>query len=259
MIRRCEERDRERLKVFLNEKPIYHTFLISDLDRYGFDEVFQTIYMQEQEGQCIGVFLKYFQNLILAGEGQELDYEAIGKIASHDITTIMGKAETVRHVTEQVSSKAQMVYNNLYIQKKAEELVIDEHKIHFANLDDVGQIYEFLMSFPEMKNLYPEKKMLENRISSGEGIHAVIEKDGKIVAHGNSAASADLTCMLGGICVKKEYRGKGYAKAIIQSLCREIHSQAKTPCIFAPEDNPHTIFAELGFEVYGKWGVAQLV
>ena len=33
MLRKCGEEDRERLKEFLNEKPVYHTFLISDLDK----------------------------------------------------------------------------------------------------------------------------------------------------------------------------------------------------------------------------------
>lgn len=259
MIRKCNEDDRERLMVFLNEKPVYHTFLLSDLDKYGFDKDYQTVYMQEDEGQCIGVFLKYFNNLILAGEGQKLDYEAIGRLAENGITTIMGKAETVSSAAEQAGGQAQMKYNNLYIHKDTGKLTSAGNAVRFAELEDVDRIYEFLMSFPEMKDLYSEKKMVENRISNKEGIHAIIEKDGRIIAHGNSAASAELTCMLGGICVRAEYRGQGYAKEIIRTLCREIHRQGKIPCIFAPEDPAYSIFSELGFEIYGKWGVARLI
>lgn len=65
--------------------------------------------------------------------------------------------------------------------------------------------------------------------------------------------------MMGGICVKEECRGKGYAKDIIRSLCREIHSQGKIPCIFAPEEPYYSIFQELGFEIYGRWGAARLI
>lgn len=258
MVRICVEKDRKRIKAFLNEKPIYHTFLISDLDRYGFDKEFQTIYMQEEEGECIGVFLKYFNNLILAGEGG-LDYGAIGRLAENEITTIMGKAQTVRNVAKCVGRETQITYNNLYIHKKTEEEVAAARVAQFSKLEDVDKIYQFLMSFPEMKALYSEKKMIKNRISSGEGIHAVIEKEGQIVAHGNSAASAELTCMLGGICVKEEYRGNDYAKEIIKTLCGHIHNQGKIPCIFAPEDNVYSIFSQLGFEIYGKWGVARLI
>lgn len=259
MLRKCGEEDRERLKEFLNEKPVYHTFLISDLDKYGFDKDFQTIYMQEEEGRCIGVFLKYFYNLIVSGEDQELDHEAVSRLADDKITTIMGNAEVVQNVANRVGRRQRMTYNNLYIHEETERQEPADNKVRFADLDDVGRIYEFLMGFPEMKNLYSEKKMIENRISNMEGVHAIIEKQGRIVAHGNSAASAELTCMLGGICVGEGYRGRGYAKDIIRTLCREIHSQGKIPCMFAPENNPYTIFSELGFKIYGRWGVAQLI
>ena len=259
MLRKCGEEDRERLEAFLNEKPVYHTFLISDLDKYGFDKDFQTIYMQEEEGRCIGVFLKYFYNLIVAGEGQELDYEAVSRLADDKITTIMGRAEVVQNIAERVGGRLRMTYHNLYIHEEAERLEPVDNNVRFADLDDAGRIYEFLMGFPEMQNLYSEKKMIENRISNMEGVHAMIEKQGKIVAHGNSAASAERTCMLGGICVADEYRGRGYAKDIIRTLCGALHSQGKIPCMFAPENNPYTIFSELGFKIYGRWGVAQLI
>ena len=105
MLRKCGEEDRERLKEFLNEKPVYHTFLISDLDKYGFDKDFQTIYMQEEEGRCIGVFLKYFYNLIVAGEDQELDHEAVSRLADDKITTIMGNAEVVQNIANRVGRR----------------------------------------------------------------------------------------------------------------------------------------------------------
>lgn len=259
MIKKCREEDRKMLKDYLNQKPVYHTFLLSDLDRYGFDKDYQTIYMQEENGDCVGVFLKYFNNFILAGDEEKLDYEKIAGLATEEITTVMGKADIVRNTVKYVGRQVHMTYNNLYIHRGSEEQALKEHKVRFADSDDVDRIYEFLMSFEEMKNLYSEKKMIENRINSGEGVHAVIEEGGRIAAHGNSAASADLTCMMGGICVKEEYRGKGYAKDIIRSLCREIHSQGKIPCIFAPEEPSYSIFQELGFEIYGRWGAARLI
>ena len=123
-------------------------------------------------------------------------------LATEEITTVMGKADIVRNTVKYVGRQVHMTYNNLYIHRGSEEQALKEHKVRFADSDDVDRIYEFLMSFEEMKNLYSEKKMIENRINSGEGVHAVIEEGGRIAAHGNSAASADLTCMMGGICVK---------------------------------------------------------
>lgn len=256
-IRICTEADRNMLNEFLNEKPVFHTFLLSDIEQYGFDKPFQTVYVQEQAGKCQGVFMKYFQNLILAGIENALDYQKIATLVSDEITTIMGNAEIVRCVVKHMSKNSNMIYNNLYIHQTQKQQAVP-FTIQYATLEDVDRIYTFLMSFPEIKNLYAQKDMLINRLEQEEGIHVFIEKDGQIIAHGNSAAAAENTCMMGGICVAKAYRGKGYAKAILQTLCNHIHKQNKIPCIFAPEEKAYSIFTELGFEVYGRWGVAHI-
>ena len=62
------------------------------------------------------------------------------------------------------------------------------------------------MTFPEMRALYAEKGMIENRICGKEGFHIIMEKEGEIIAHGNSAATTDQTCMMGGICVAQDMR-----------------------------------------------------
>ena len=37
MIRLCEEKDRGQLLNYLQENPIYHTFLLADMEQYGFN------------------------------------------------------------------------------------------------------------------------------------------------------------------------------------------------------------------------------
>ena len=51
---------------YLKAEPVYHTFLLSDLECYGFEHEFQQVYMQEKEGICEGVVLRYYNNLILS-------------------------------------------------------------------------------------------------------------------------------------------------------------------------------------------------
>lgn len=246
------------MKEYLNEKPFFHTFLLADIEQYGFDKKFQTVYLQEKDGQCEGVFLKYFNNFILAGDESLIEFEQLSHLISDEITTIMGKVELVSGVVEHISKQTTIVRNNLYVHKNHHKEVINE-QVHFASLEDVDRIHEFLMSFPEFVNLYSEKEMLVNRLKNNEGIHLYIEKDGKIIAHGNSAAAAEKTCMIGGLCVAKPYRGLGYAKMILQMLCNHIHEQEKTPCIFASQEKAYSIFSELGFTVYGEWGVTQII
>lgn len=256
-IRKCNEKDKNTLLEFLNSKPVYHTFIIADIEQYGFDKEFQEVYVQEEDGICQGVFLRYFGNFIVAGNPEVLLYDNIAELVDRKITTIMGCADIVNNITEKLDRKADFIYNNLYTHEKTVE-ENEKEECHYADLDDVDRIYDFLMSFPEFKNLYSEKAMLVNRLTNNEGVHIFIEKDGKIIAHGNSAASAEKTCMMGGISVAEPYRGQGYGKKILLALCEHILKDGKIPCIFAPEAKDYSCFKETGFDVYGLWGVAQL-
>lgn len=257
MIRICSDKDEEVLLRFLKKDFMLHTYIIADMERYGFDEPYQTIYMVENENFCDGVFLKYYNNLIFSKIKGNIEPEEISKYILPEITNIMGELEVVRKVANYLGVSENMRANNLYAQKKeAKQYNVPEVRI--AGMQDIDAIYDFLMSFPEFTEIYAKKEMIKNRIEKGEGIHVVLEKDGKIVAHGNSAASTDETCFLGGICVAPGERKKGYAMAIVQMLCNEIHKQNRIPCVFVLEEKEYTIFQRLGFEKCGKWGTIQM-
>lgn len=259
MIRICSDKDKEVLLQFLKSDPLLHTYIIADMERYGFDKPYQSIYMIENESFCEGVFLKYYNNLIFSKTAENIDPEEISRYIFPEITNIMGELEVVKKVAGYMGVTDRMTVHNLYAQKKAaKQPDCGLSHIRTAGLQDVDVIYDFLMSFPEFRETYARKEMIENRIEKGEGIHILMEKEGKIIAHGNSAASTDEACFLGGICVAPGRQKNGYAAAIVQALCTEIHKQHRIPCMFAPEEKEYTVFHRLGFEKYGKWGTIQM-
>lgn len=260
MIRLCEEKDREWLLAYLQKNPVYHTFLLADMEQYGFDQPFQQIYVQEEEGECQGVYLRYYRNLILAGEPDCIDGKAAAQLVNEEIGTVMGRGELVKQVSDCLDGKWKRVESRLYVQPEPVQVPKKQiGDLRIADLDDVDTIYQFLMSFPEFAAPYGEKAMIINRIANKEGIHVLIEENGKIIAHGNSAAAAEKTCMIGGICVDPAYRGKGYAQKILSALGAYIHQQGKIPCIFAPADPGYSIFEKTGFEIYGTWAVTNCI
>lgn len=278
MIRKCSDKDYHVLMRYLQQEPVYHTFIIADITRYGFDKDYQTVYMQEAKEGCCGIFLRYYNNFIVAGDAGAIDYREAGSLVTGGITTVMGRAELVSRICSGLDRDYEYGQKVLYTyegkagtanpieepteesieESPTEELPTEEPPaVRPAGLGDVDRIYDFLMGIPQLRPLYTQKAMIENRIRSGEGIHVIMEKDGKIIAHGNSAASADLTVMLGGIGVSPEYRRKGYASRIMEGLCREIQKGKRTPCIFAGDEASKALCEKAGFVEYGSWGTAQ--
>ncbi|MEG0050981.1 MAG: GNAT family N-acetyltransferase [Terrisporobacter sp.] len=259
MIKKCTSSDYEVLIKYLTQESVYNTFLIADIENYGFCYEHQNVYMQKDVNEkCCGVFLTYFNNLILSGDAPVLNYEFIQGLITDKITTVMGKAEILKKLSETYKEKSKYIEKNMYILPNDEKL-FEENETKIGNEDDIQRIYDFLMTIPSFKELYGEKEMLINRIKNNEGVHVYIEEEGKLVAHGNSAASTNYSSMIGGLCVEGLHRKQGLFKKVVSRIGREILKQNKIPCIFVDDNQQYSIFPQLGFEVYGKWGVLQII
>ena len=57
MVRECTEKDKEWLLAYLKEEAVYNTFLLADIEDFGFEESFQTVYIDEEQGEIKGVYL----------------------------------------------------------------------------------------------------------------------------------------------------------------------------------------------------------
>lgn len=260
-MRRCDDNDYCMLMEYLRKEPVYHTFMIADIERYGFDKDYQTIYVQDANDGYSGIFLKFYNNLIVSGVEAELDFDKVEALVTDEITTIMGEAELVRRISASLGKKHEYEQKELYVLREpvytGEGEALDG-RIRLAELADVDRIYDFLMAIPQLKPLYSRKDMLWNRLNNREGIHVILEDQGRIIAHGNSAASTDNTVMLGGIGVMPAYRRKGYALGIMKRLCIEIQNEGRVPCIFAGKGALGALCRKLGFERYGFWGTIQI-
>lgn len=257
MIRKCDETDYSMLMDYLSREPVYHTFMIADIAQYGFDKDYQEVYAQETGFGVSGIFLKYYNNFIVAGDEEAIDYNEAARLVTDEVATIMGKAKLVECICAVLKRKHIYEQKTLYVLQKRMEAPKDSG-VRLATLQDVDRIYGFLMDIPQLSPLYSQKAMIENRIRSGEGIHAVMEREGKVIAHGNSAASTDCAVMLGGIGVIPGRRRQGCATAIVKRLCVEIQRGGRIPCTFAGDPVSRAMWGKLGFEEYGFWGMARL-
>lgn len=259
MIRKCDETDYSMLMDYLSREPVYHTFIMADIERYGFDKDYQQVYVQEiGPGTGIsGIFLKYYNNFIAAGEAELIDFSEAAGLVTDEITIIMGMSKLVECIGSALGRTHMYERKTLYVLHKRAEAEANS-EVRLATLQDVDRIYGFLMDIPQLRPLYSSKAMIENRIRSGEGIHVVMEREGRVIAHGNSAASTDRTVMLGGIGVSLSQRRQGCAAAIVNRLCAEIQKNGRLPCVFAGDLASRAMCKALGFEEYGFWGVAQL-
>ncbi len=253
MVKECTEQDRSTLINYLNQEPVYNTFMLADIEDFGFGEKFQTVYMDVEQGECIGVYLCFYQNLLVYSKEGKMNISFLEQLISWFIPdVVMGKTEDVK-IVQRILFDYQLTERPLYLCENAEHLVEVKAEIKRAVKEDADEIFAFLQSIPELKNLYTSKQMIEDRIVKNTGVHYLIRDNGKIIAHGNSAARCEKTVMIGGVAVSPQYRNQKLARQIVSRLCREIFDQGKTPCLFSSMGSAHNLYCQIGFHMVGEW------
>lgn len=262
---KCTQKHYSKLMKYLNEDVIYNTFIIADIQNHGFNKDYQQIYMQtDDDDNCTGVFLKYYNNLILSSNADDMEIMSVLQLVDDSVNIIMGKSAIIKKIHEIYSNQTKKSRKEFYNEKKLlvlksrEKLLPENKEIRFASLEDVDKVHQFLMNIPSFQQMYSEKDMIKNRIKNHEGIHIIMEKNGEIIAHGNSAAKTYRTNMIGGVAVQQKHQGKGYGKEIVSALCENIINEHRMPCLFSDYPLEKSLYSQLGFETIGTWGTIEL-
>jgi len=252
MLKKCVTDNLQQLLEYLHDEKEYNTFLIADINSYGFESDCQDVWMDVESEECRGVYLRFYSNLLVYSKEEALNIEIMKKLLSeYDIAVIMGKSSLLSPIEEKIGyygggSK------HLYRLAGEDKLKPENPEIVQAEITDTDEIFEFLGSIPEIRALYTSKDMIHDRIANHDGVHLFIKRDGKIISHGNTTSSEGDTVILGGIATAPEFKRQGYAASVTSALAREVLSLGAVPCLFADE-SVHGFYDKLGFESLGGW------
>lgn len=255
MVRKCTEQDRARLHEYLKQEAEYNTYILADIDDYGFESDAQTVYVDEEGDAIKGVYLCFYKNLLLYSKDNAVNTEFLKELfEDYTPDVILGKLECVQRIAELLPT-----YNiksqNLYFLDTPDLLETDESDIEKAKLEEAEEIFDFIQTIPEIRNLYTSKQMIVDRIEKNLGTHYLIRRNGELVAQANSAAECEYTTMIGGVATNENYRGSKMASRIVSRLCRDIRTKGKRPCLFAANRDEHNFYTRIGFVKAGQWGI----
>lgn len=253
MLKKCGSEDKGILTGYLSQEKEYNTFLLADVNTYGFDTDCQDVWMEWEEGRCTGVFLRFYTNLLVYTQERELNAGSLDFILkNYEIIVIMGKSSLLAPMEAKLEKEYRCCQKQLYRLGSRELLKTEFREVSQAGGADVDDVFAFLGSIQEISGLYTSKDMIRDRIANNDGIHLIIRKDGRIIAHGNSTTGSEHTIMIGGVATEPAYRRQGYASCVVSALCAHILAQGKTPCLFTGE-GADALFTGLGFEKLGGW------
>ena len=259
MVVKCGEAQRPTLMEYLAKEGVYHAFLMADIENYGFDKEFQTVYGDWNGENLCGVYLRFYENLILSADKRGVNREFLRQLFQRwQPEVVMGKLETAEQVSALLSSYQKGVKTLYSIDgerfKGRKRITLSDHVIlKRGKPGDGDKIHHFLMEIPEIRALYTSKKMIEDRLINGDGVHIFLEKEGRVIAHANSTALSSSSAMIGGVACAPEYRGRGYASFLTAVLVEELLSSGRTAGLFCDREEKENLFVHMGFEKTGLW------
>ncbi|MFR2150470.1 MAG: GNAT family N-acetyltransferase [Christensenellales bacterium] len=111
-------------------------------------------------------------------------------------------------------------------------------EVEAANEDDLDEIYACMERFLVECNLQdkPNREAMRRNI----GGFRVIRADGKIVSMGKAVRDIGESMRITNVYTREAYRGKGYARKVVNTIKNEILTAGKTAALNVDRRNPVT-------------------
>lgn len=253
MIRKLTQKDNEQIMEYLKKESAYNLFIIGDIENFGYDTDYQTLWAEFINDEITGVLLKYYNYYVFYSHKNNFNVEGFSEIITSDenFEILSGKEQLIEQFYTTIADTTPRVTYFAELTKLNTPIKVTE-KIKKATLEEVDQILNLRASIEEFTNEASKESLIENLKSNSSEIF-YIEKDGQIISTAQTTAENSESAMIVGVCTHKNYRKKGYASQCMIKLCEELLNRNKTLCLFYDNPAAGKIYKRIGFHTIGKW------
>lgn len=250
--------DRERIMSLVKSAPETNLFLIGDIEFYGFDNDFQTVYINE--GPIVEtVVLRYLSNLVIYSSTNQFDADSIREIIDrHQITYCNAPLINARHLYSCVQDR--FTYRPTTMARMTSDQLLDQDlgRCQKVIADDIPDIVDAIALIDEFSHVRkePRDKRIQHVLKKhrdGFALAYIIRENGRVVAHAEATAQSSQAAMIVAVFTLPEYRKLGYASQVVSAVCRDLLSRNRRPVLFFDNPKAAAIYHRLGFVDFDTW------
>lgn len=258
MLRQLHEKDREQVLEFLSVEPSINLFIIGDIEAFGFELEFQTLWGEfTEEGEIEGVLLRFNESFIPYYINPAFDISGFVEIILEYKCEKMvsGKESVLRRFMEVLPSQESKTTYFCELDN-SDKIVLDNNKqvIKIANQNDAKRIYDLLDQIEEFNGIANSVDRIKHKLETKTGrIYYMENEDGLMVSVAQTSAENSKSAMIVGVATLEAYRGKGLMSQCLSKLCIDVLEEGKALCLFY--DNPRAghVYHRLGFNTIDNW------
>lgn len=268
-MRVLQEQDREEILAYVRKEPEMNLFLIGDLENFGVESETVNFYLHEERDRWDFLILRFHQFFILYSQYE--DYNADKAIdflkKQREPDCISGKTVLLERIAP---AFPQWKINSTYMsrcdcaggdagnsQGEPENLVIRrlEKEDAAEAIDLLSNIAEFARTY-KRDELDEQVRRMEEEMDQGSKAAVGGFLNGRMVSVASTSAENSESAMVVGVATVSESRGKGYASAVVQALCRDCFKRGKKYlCLFYDNPVAGRIYNRIGFKELGEYGM----
>ncbi|MCP3028863.1 GNAT family N-acetyltransferase [Halobacillus sp. A5] len=258
MIRKLTIQDDTACQRLLAEKPAENLFIIGDIENFGYDQDFQTLWgdFDEQQELC-AILLKYHNNYIAYASGN-FNAEGFANVINRDFDFM--QLSGIQSITEQILpyinhqlKKTRSLYYAKCDSKNKLGLNLETSLVKLASVKDVPRIIELHDKIPEFEQDASRESSMIKGIEGKSARIYYVQQGEQIISSASTTAENSMSAMIVGVCTHPDHKRKGYASTCMKQLCKDLLEEEKMLCLFYDNPEAGSIYKRLGFEDIGMW------
>ena len=261
MIRKLTEKDRTKVLNYLYQDSSFNIFIIGDIEAFGFDKKWQTLYAEfNEKDEYLSTLLFYRENVIFYSHLNYFNIKYLEIFDNYNFEYISGRESLISLLIPHFSNfkvkpmlfcKAKKIENTISLKTQNVQRVITK--------EDCSQLYDLLIEIGEFGiKKQSRENFIESKLNNIQmGVILYIKEKGKIISTVAATAETTKSAMVVAVATLPKYRKKGYASVLMISLMKEyFENRHKELCLFYDNPQAGKIYKKLGFKDIGKWAMA---
>ncbi len=252
--------DSKRVLSYLKERPRENGFFIGDLENFSLDEDFLDLWLGEgEEGRIASALLRHNRGFLAsAGDGRDLAEmgEIIGGFPRCD--RVSGLEETIDRLASHLPF-AGIIRLNLAVLTgdsfRDEPVSLEPERVGEGDLDE---LFDFLKGIREFDIREEDRKAFGKGILTGTGRGYLVRREGRMVSSAQINAENSLNGVIVGVATDPAWRNRGFARACVSRLCRDMTGCGKEVTLFYNNPDAGKLYRPLGFRDIGRWARGNL-
>ena len=249
----CGNHDKKELLTFLKKEPSKNGFFIGDVENHSLEEDFLNVWMLKRDGQIKSVLLRFYRYFHISTSGIDTIKEISDEIKKYpEAVTVSGTETVINGLSRYIDFQK---IRKMFLAELKEETFVDIDtgiEPEKAGVEDIDELYDFDLSIEEFASETQSKDGYGEDIKRNTGRIYYIRENSRIVAKAGLTAENSENGVIVGVATDKTHRNRGYAKACLVKLCRELVTENKRAVLFYDNPDASKLYKSIGFTDIGR-------